>query len=221
MATSSAAEIGDGHNSVDLLFNNAGVTILKSFLDHEVEDLEWIMGINLWGVIHGCRAFLPHMLTLDRAHIVNISSVFGIVAIPGQSSYCTTKFAVRGLSESLAEELHDHTNVRVSVVHPGGVNTRIAADARLDDEDAFGRVTGFFAKQTLSADAAAGQIIDGVKRDRLRILVTREAPIMDILKRLMPVRGNRMVVSMLTRALGIDSKQLIAKTLERHQGSGG
>lgn len=217
MAALPAAVIAE-HGAAHLLINNAGVTILKSFLDHEIRDLEWIMGINLWGVIYGCRFFLPHMLTLDEAHIVNLSSIFGIIGVPGQSSYSTTKFAVRGLSEALAEELHGHTSVRVSVVHPGGVNTRITADARSDDADMLGQLQQAFAHKAISADEAAAQIIAGVKRNRQRILVAREAPMMDLLKRLMPVRGNHLVVRMITRVLGLDQDAIIASTFQRGDG---
>ena len=201
------------HGAAHLLINNAGVTVMKRFIDHDLADMEWITGINLWGVLYGCHAFLPHMLDLDEAHIVNVSSIFGIIGVPGQTLYSTTKFAVRGLSESLAEELHGHTNVRVSVVHPGGVNTGIITGSRGEEAER-DKLAAFFARKTLSADAAAAQIIEGIRRDRQRILVTREAPLFDRIKRLMPVRGNRMVVNMLLRAMGFTRAQLIGDRLD-------
>lgn len=196
------------HGAVHMLINNAGVTVLKPFTAHSLEDMKWITDINLWGVLHGCRLFLPHMLTMDEAHIVNISSVFGIVGVPGQTLYCTTKFAVRGLSEALAEELHGRSNVRVSVVHPGGVNTGIITGARGGNADTMARAARFFARKTLSADEAAAQIITGIRKNRQRILVTSEAPMFDFLKRLMPVRGNKMAVDMMLRAMRSSRREM-------------
>jgi NAD(P)-dependent dehydrogenase (short-subunit alcohol dehydrogenase family) len=122
----------DFHGAVHILINNAGVTVADTVLEQSLEDWDWIVGINLWGVIYGCRAFLPHLLAAEEAHIVNLSSVFGIAGVPMQAAYCTTKFAVLGFSESLQAELRG-TCVGLSVVHPGGVNTNIVRASRLRD----------------------------------------------------------------------------------------
>ncbi|MBW2223895.1 MAG: SDR family NAD(P)-dependent oxidoreductase [Deltaproteobacteria bacterium] len=100
-----ASDVVDAHGAVHILVNNAGVTVYASFEEHSIEDLEWILGVNLWGVIYGCKFFLPHLKAAGEGHIVNLSSVFGIIAPPLQTSYVATKFAVRGFSESLRAEL--------------------------------------------------------------------------------------------------------------------
>lgn len=114
-----AEEAAHLHGGVHLLINNAGVALSELLEDATYEDFEWIMGINLWGVIYGCKAFLPHLKKEPEAHIVNVSSVYGIIAFPFNGAYCTTKFAVRGFTETLCQELKD-TSVHVSCVHPGG-----------------------------------------------------------------------------------------------------
>src|SRR5208283_4998155 len=114
---------------VRLRSNNAGVAIMETLDDVTYEDFEWLMGINLWGVIYGCKEFLPYIKQQQSAHIVNISSVNGIFTNPNNGPYCTSKFAVRGFTETLAQELSD-TNVKVSCVHPGGIQTNIANNSR-------------------------------------------------------------------------------------------
>ena len=116
--TRSLAEYGQ----VNILVNNAGVTVTAEFADHSIEDFEWMIGINFWGVVYGCKFFLPHLKQAGEGHIVNLSSVFGLAGFPAQSSYCATKFAVRGFSESLWVELREH-NIGVTSIHPGGVRT--------------------------------------------------------------------------------------------------
>ncbi len=119
------------HPALNIVVNNAGVALLGQFGEIEQAQMEWLFNINFWGVVHGTRAFLPHLARQREAHIVNISSIFGIVAPPGQSAYCAAKFAVRGFSESLRHELAvANSPVRLSVVHPGGVATNIARNSR-------------------------------------------------------------------------------------------
>jgi NAD(P)-dependent dehydrogenase (short-subunit alcohol dehydrogenase family) len=193
----------EAHGAVHLVINNAGVTITASFLDHTDEDLDWLLGINLWGVIHGCRAFLPHLIAGGEGHIVNISSLFGIVGVPGQTSYCTAKYAVRGLSESLAEELAmSGADVGITVVHPGAINTRIIKSARTGGED-LSRAERFFERHGMSPQVAARQIVAAVKRDQLRLLVTREAWWLDLLKRIFPTWGNRIAVRGMMKTMGM------------------
>ena len=186
------------HGCVHLLINNAGVAVSETIEDVGYEDFEWIMGINLWGVIYGCKAFLPYLKKADEAHIVNISSVNGIFTNPNNGPYCTTKFAVRGFTETLCQELKD-TQVRVTCVHPGGIKTNIVRNARfykmavngMNHEDtvlAFDRFIAF-----TTAEKAALKIISGIKKDKHRIMVGPDAYVYDWLKRLFPVGLQKLV----------------------------
>ena len=195
----------EAHGAVHLVINNAGVTVTASFLDHTMEDLDWLLGINLWGVVYGCRAFLPHLIAGGEGHIVNISSLFGIIGVPGQTAYCTAKYAVRGLSESLAEELsHSPADVNITVVHPGAINTRIITSARTGGED-LTRAAKFFERHGMSPQVAARQIVAAVKRNQLRVLVTREAWWGDLLKRIFPTWGNRLMTRMMVKMMDMKS----------------
>jgi short-subunit dehydrogenase len=119
------------HPGLNIVINNAGVALMGLFNEVEQAQMEWLMNINFWGVVHGTRAFLPHLALRPEAHIVNLSSIFGIIAPPGQAAYCAAKFAVRGFSESLRHELQmAGSPVKLSVVHPGGVATNIARSSR-------------------------------------------------------------------------------------------
>jgi len=189
------------HGAVHLLINNAGITVLGTFRDLSVDDLERVIGVNLWGVVYGTKAFLPFLELADEAWVVNISSVFGIVGVPTHVPYCTSKFGVRGFTESLDEELRG-THIGTSVVHPGGVNTNIVNSKSYEVESS-ARSKDFFAKNALPASKAASQILSGVRRRKSRIMVTREAPFMDLAKRILPTWGNRFIVHMATRALGL------------------
>jgi NAD(P)-dependent dehydrogenase (short-subunit alcohol dehydrogenase family) len=175
------------HGRVDILVNNAGVAVAGTLEEQSLEDFEWIVGINFWGVVYGCKFFLPHLRRSDAAYIVNLSSMFGLVGIPGQSSYCATKFAVRGLSESIGAELYE-TSVRVMSVHPGGINTSIAKSGRYADSYAkvHARVVKFFEKRTMPAGRCADIIVRGMKSDSTRVLVTPEAHLTDALTRMFP-----------------------------------
>ena len=124
-------EVAAEHGAVHILVNNAGVSVNLSFQEQTVEDLEWITGINYWGVMYGCKFFLPLLLEAEEAHIVNISSSAGFTGMKWQSSYSATKFAVAGFSESLFVELAK-TNVGITCVHPGAVATNILDAARME-----------------------------------------------------------------------------------------
>lgn len=180
------------HGAVHLVFNNAGVTVVRPFIKQSLDDWDWILGINLYGVVYGCHFFLPYLLEAGEGHLINISSVFGIAGVPFQSSYCTTKFAVRGLSETLWEEL-DGTGVQVTVVHPGGVRTNIIHGARESNQKRRERLARMFEQWAMPADRAAQIILDGVRREQKRIRIGREAYLIDWLRRLAPVAGNRLV----------------------------
>ena len=177
------------HGAVQLLFNNAGITVAATFEQHRTEDWDRVLGVNLWGVINGCRSFLPHLKAAGEGRIVNISSIFGVVAMPAQAAYSTSKYAVRGLSEALWEELKE-TGVGVTVVHPGGLATRIVENARSPSPRFRKHLADFFEAKAMSPDKAARQILRAVRRGDRRLMVTKEAVLFDRLKRLFPVRGN-------------------------------
>jgi NAD(P)-dependent dehydrogenase (short-subunit alcohol dehydrogenase family) len=179
------------HPGVDLLFNNAGVGLVGTYDQVSDDDVSWVMGINFWGVVWMTRAFLPLLHKSDDARLVNISSVFGMVAPAGNVAYSASKFAVRGFSEALRWELAD-TQIGVTVVHPGGIATNIANDARMPDavDDAERkRKLEFSRKRLRMRPARAGEIIvRGVERRKLRVLVGWDAVALSVLTRLMPVR---------------------------------
>jgi NAD(P)-dependent dehydrogenase (short-subunit alcohol dehydrogenase family) len=180
-------EVMSAHGHVHILINNAGVAVAAPFEDQSLEDFEWLININLWGVVYGCKLFLPYLKREPEAHIVNISSVFGLVGIPLQTSYCASKFAVRGFTESLWCELQG-TNVGVTSVHPGGINTNIVAAARYSGvPNAFrDKVIQQFRDRAMSPDKCAAQIIKAIHRGPMRVLITPETHLADGFKRLFP-----------------------------------
>jgi short-subunit dehydrogenase len=198
-----AREVVAAHGAVHVLINNAGIGYEAAFPQTSLDEWERIVGVNLWGVIYGCHFFMPHLAKADRAHIVNISSLFGIVAMAGQTAYCATKFAVRGLSESLWEELRA-TSVGLTVVHPGAVASNIMKRARGDDPELLQRVSRWYERKALSPERAAAQIIRAIERGTPRLLITPEAAFGDMLKRLMPVTGNKLFGDAVIRALGVE-----------------
>ena len=194
----------EAHGSVHILVNNAGVTATSAFAEQSAEDFDWVMDINLGGVVRGTRAFLPCLLRETEAHIVNISSIFGIIGVPAQVAYCTSKFAVRGFTEALAEELRG-TGVGTTVVHPGGINTGIVANSRTDHPEEKERLAEFFRTATIPPDVVADRIVAAIRSGRERVLVTPEAHALDLLKRLLPTAGNRLGVQAMVRTMGLQT----------------
>jgi NAD(P)-dependent dehydrogenase (short-subunit alcohol dehydrogenase family) len=184
----------DLHGRVDVVVNNAGVSVAADLVEHDLDDFAWLLGINLWGVVYGCKFFLPHLLRSDEAYLVNISSMFGLVGVPGQSSYCASKFAVRGFSEAIAAELAS-TPVRVLCVHPGGIRTNIVRAARWGRGRAHTQaaIVRFFDERTMPAEAAAQRIVAAMRAGKSRLLITPEAHLTDALKRLFPVLPPRLL----------------------------
>jgi NAD(P)-dependent dehydrogenase (short-subunit alcohol dehydrogenase family) len=186
-----ASEVVQQHECVTLLINNAGVALYGFFEEITMADFEWLMGINFWGVVHGVRNFLPVLRRQPRAHIVNISSIYGIISPSGQSAYCAAKFAVRGFTEVLRHEL-EGSSVGVSCVHPGGIRTPIAKNARVGAgvhpsiRDL--NLARFDLHAITSPESAADRIVRGVKRNEPRILIGPDAIRLDRLQRLLPVR---------------------------------
>jgi len=176
---------------VSLLINNAGVALYGSFEDVSLEDLEWIMGVNFWGTVYGCNLFLPLLLHETEANIVTLSSVFGLISPPLQIGYSASKFAVRGFSEVLRHELAG-TPVKLTVVHPGGIRTSIASSARRGagaDAASYERDTkAFAASLVLAPEEAARRIVHAVLRDRPRLLIGRDAALIDLIQRFFPAR---------------------------------
>jgi short-subunit dehydrogenase len=184
-----AEDVVARHARVTLLINNAGVGLYGTFEEMSLDDLRWVMNVNFWGTVYGVKYFLPLLRQQRRAHIANISSVFGIVAPPGQSAYAASKFAVRGFTEVLRHEL-DGSSVGVSVVHPAGVKTQIARRARLSPGlPASAREQGAAKLDRVarsSPEQAAAQVLQGVERREPRILVGPDAWKIDLLARLKP-----------------------------------
>jgi NAD(P)-dependent dehydrogenase (short-subunit alcohol dehydrogenase family) len=175
------------------VFNNAGVAVSSTVLDAVPEDDDWLLEINFHGVVNGTRAFLPILVEQDDGVIVNTSSVFGLVGMPYQSAYCASKFAIRGFTDALRQELRG-TGVRAVTVHPGGITTNIARNARIrKDPEGLGRTkeelaAQFEAMTMTSPDKAAAIIHKGVEHGRARILVGPDAYLFDALARIAPTR---------------------------------
>jgi short-subunit dehydrogenase len=178
------------HERVALLINNAGVALGGTFEQVSETDFDWLLAINFFGVVRMTRAFLPLLKASDDACIVNVSSVFGLIAPPGQTAYCASKFAVRGFSESLRHELQG-TRVGVTVVHPGGVATSIAKNARryqgMSDQELAAAQAWAEAQLKLPPDAAAEATVRAVERRQPRVIVGTDAKLASILERIAPV----------------------------------
>ena len=185
-----ADQVVADHGQANLVVNNAGVALGATVEGMSFEDFEWLMGINFWGVVHGTKAFLPHLTASGEGHIVNISSVFGLFSVPAQSAYNASKFAVRGFTDALRMELEiERSPVSCTTVHPGGIRTNIARNARVDDSavvmaggdldpDRFDRIA------MTSPDRAARRILAAVLADKRRLLIGPDAVLLDLFSRL-------------------------------------
>ena len=185
-------EVAAEHKRVSHVINNAGVALGGQVKDVSINDMRWLMDINFWGVVYGTRFFMPYLEKEKSAHIVNFSSLFGIIAPPGNATYCASKFAVRGFSESLRHELED-TNITVSVVHPGGIATNIANRAKLGEH---ANLTAEEIKQRkakanealnrTTPEQAAEIIVQGIKSKNERILIGFDAKLLSWISRIFP-----------------------------------
>jgi len=185
-----AENVMASHGRVTLLVNNAGVALHGSFDELSLQDFEWLMRINFFGVVNCTKAFLPSLRREQSGHIVNISSILGIVAPPGQTAYAASKFAIPGFTEALRHELAG-SNVGVSCVHPGGIRTRIAEDGRIGSAAAGNKeayAAAFARVARHSPEFAASKIVEGLKQNKRRILIGMEAHALDALERLAPGR---------------------------------
>lgn len=182
-----AESVNSEFSGVDMLFNNAGVTLIDSVKDQSFEDFHWIMNINFWGVVYGSHAFLPFLQKSPQAHLVNVSSVFGLLSLPGQSAYNSSKFAVRGFTEALKMEMAG-TNVSVHCVHPGGIKTNISNNAKVTSKSISKsqNVENFNKLAKTTSEEAADVILQGVEKNKRRILIGKDAKLLDRIVRWFP-----------------------------------
>jgi NADP-dependent 3-hydroxy acid dehydrogenase YdfG len=188
-----AADIDSRHGRADILINNAGVAVAALAEENSYEDLHWLMNINFWGVVYGCKSFLPLLRKSPASHLVNISSLFGIIGVPTQSAYNAAKFAVRGYTESLRQEMSG-SNVHVCCVHPGGVKTNIARNARTAADapkDELALNFEEFARTT--PESAAAQIARAMERRKPRLLIGADAKIVTLISRIFPASYPRIL----------------------------
>ena len=201
--TSYAETVADHFGRVNVVVNNAGVALAGDIEDLAYADMDWIIGINFWGVVHGTKEFLPHLIASGDGHVVNISSLFGLLSMPGQSMYNASKYAVRGFTEALREEmLVAGHRVGVTAVHPGGINTAIARNGRYSDrEDAVESARIFDEKMASMTPARAAEIIvtKGVLGGRARVLVGLDAQALHHFARLTGSRYQDVVAAVAKR----------------------
>jgi short-subunit dehydrogenase len=197
------------HGKVNIIINNAGVGLGATVEEMSYDDLEWLMGINFWGVVHGTKAFLPHIKKTGDGHVVNISSVFGIIGVPTQSAYNAAKFAVRGFTESLREEMDiEQCGVGVTSVHPGGIKTNIARNARMKTGSEWGMkdqahaAADFERLARTTPDEAAGEIVAAILKNRRRQLIGADAVMIDLVQRVLPASYQRILIAGARRQRG-------------------
>ena len=190
------------HGKVNLLINNAGITLQRTFENHSLDDWELVIRVNLWGVIHGCKFFLPHLRVAEEAHIINLSSMAGFLGLPNQSSYSATKAAVRSLSESLNAEFAK-AGIAITSVHPGAIATNMMRNTldKSDDMVQANKNLAMAEKMALPVDKAVNCILKAVAKKKLRVRVGKDAVILDIVKRLIPVTIHKLIMrAMLKRS---------------------
>ena len=189
---------------VNVVINNAGVALAGDFNDLEYTDIDWLVGVNFWGVVHGTKEFLPHLIASGDGHVVNLSSLFGLVSMPGQSMYNATKYAVRGMTEALREEMliAGHP-VGVTAVHPGGIKTAIARNARVSAKESKEATAQLFDEKLarMTPERAAEIIVNGILKNRARVLVGIDAHAMHHLAKLLGSRYQDVVAKTSKRVL--------------------
>jgi NAD(P)-dependent dehydrogenase (short-subunit alcohol dehydrogenase family) len=189
-----------------LLVNNAGVALMGTLAEVSLEDMAWLMGINFWGVVHGCKFFTPLLQRESDAHIVNLSSVFGLIGPPGQTAYAASKFAVHGFSQSLREELRATSSIKVTSVHPAGIATPIANSARAGSgvtTAARQEAEEYFKKVALiTPEEASRVIIKGILANKNRVLIGADAYRIDRIQRFFPARASAMFAAFLEKRRG-------------------
>ncbi len=204
-----ADEVVRAHGKVNLIFNNAGISIAATAAGADDEDIERVMNVDYWGVVYGSRAFLPHLVASGDGHVINTSSVFGLIAFPGQSAYNSAKFAVRGFTEALRIELEiTRQNVSATCVHPGGIKTNIARASKVHHSleelgiDISKAAKSFEKGFRVTADDAAEVILKGVQKNKRRVLIGTDARVIDTLQRLLPSSYHGILAKAALRTLG-------------------
>ena len=195
-----ADEVVKAHGGVQILVNCAGVTAWGSFEEMSFDDFDWVLDVNLKGVINSCRFFLPHLRKETEAHIVNVSSALGMQAVRHQVAYCTSKFAVRGFTEALDAEL-DGSSIHVTVIFPGGVATNFVADSRSPDLDAKNQFADLVAQYSAKPDKVAAKIVKAIKKNKLRVRVGSDGFVGDWVKRAFPTGGQRMLARFVKKSM--------------------
>ena len=200
-----AQQVEQEHGQVNMIFNNAGVALGSTVEGASYEELEWIVGINFWGVVYGTKEFLPLIKKTGDGHVVNISSLFGLTAQPTQSGYNATKFAVRGFTEALRQELDiENCGVSALCVHPGGIRTNIANAAKMNDSI---KVMGMNPENSARSfnkllrcppEEAARQILQAVQKDKRRLLIGNDAKAIDLIQRILPT-GYQKIMAFATK----------------------
>ena len=197
-----AAAVGERFGGVNQIYNNAGIAFNGDVEITEFKDIEKVMDVDFWGVVNGTKAFLPHLIASGDGHVVNVSSLFGILAIPGQAAYNSAKFAVRGFTEALRQEmmLAKHP-VAVTTVHPGGIKTAIARNSTSAEGIDHETMTAFFDKRlaNTSPERAARIILEAVRKKRARVLVGPDAKALDLLARVTGSGYQRVLTSAIAR----------------------
>ena len=197
-----ADAVKDHFGTVNQVYNNAGISFMGSIEASQFKDIERVMDVDYWGVVNGTKIFLPHLIASGDGHVINVSSVFGLLAVPGQGAYNAAKFAVRGFTEALRQEMlvAGHP-VKVTCVHPGGIKTAIARNSAavegVDQEE----LAKYFDKRlaSTSAQKAARVILDGVRRNKPRVLVGSDAKALDLLARVTGAGYQRVVAKVTSR----------------------
>ncbi len=197
-----ADQINEHFGKVNQIYNNAGIAFFGDIEVTQFKEMERVMDVDFWGVVNGTKAFLPHLIASGDGHIVNVSSLFGLMAIPGQAAYISAKFAVRGFTEALRQEmmLNGHP-VKVTSVHPGGIKTAIARNAAAADGVNPERTAKLFDKRLANTtpQRAAEIILDAVQKNRARVLVGRDAKVLDAIVRLAGSNYQRIVGPVVAR----------------------
>lgn len=208
--TAWAAQTFEQHGAVHMIFNNAGVALASTVEGASYDELAWIVNINFWGVVYGTKAFLPLIKQSGEGHIINISSVFGLLSQPTQSAYNATKFAVRGFTEALRQELElANCGVSALCVHPGGIRTNIANAARYNDScqqlglamDSNSETRSFNRFLRCPPEHAAEQILAAVQKNKARLLIGKDAKALDLVQRILPTGYQKLLVWALKKSL--------------------
>jgi NAD(P)-dependent dehydrogenase (short-subunit alcohol dehydrogenase family) len=199
-----AASVREELGRVNVIVNNAGVALHGDFEETSYEDFEWVMDVDFWGVVQGTKEFLPHLIESGDGHVVNVSSLFGLLGMPGQTAYNSAKFAVRGFTEALRQEmiLAKHP-VQVTCVHPGGIKTAIVRNARVTSSHDHTHVAQHFDTKMarMTPERAAEVILDGVLANKPRVVVGADAKLLDLFVRVVGPRYQR-VFTLAARRLG-------------------